>query len=524
MKLDKLFDHTYHFYKKCIMKKFRGTTLTFAVIFILTAGGLLPAQAQQTPAFTSFTINATNSFTTIELTLGLEFQVNSNITVTSLGFFDVGSDGLLASHEVGLWNSSGTLLGSVTVTPGSTPDGGFYYEDLASQINLTSGNSYRIAAYVYGDGFVYSSSINTTHPSITFGFSYQGSPGFTFPFQDDGRSSYLTANFKVLTPNQPPIAICQDVTVSADANCQADVTPQQVDNGSYDPDGDDITLSLSPAGPYTLGETDVTLTVDDGQESSSCTATITVEDNTQPVVVANSDPIELWPPNHKYNTVDVSQCFVSISDNCTALSMDDVYIAFVSSDEEENAQGNGDGNTTDDIIISEDCKSVQLRKERQGSGNGRVYTITLAVDDGNGNTGTTTCQVTVPHSQNGDPAVDDGAVYTVNGSCGGFAKINGEENNLTQTLQIPEGYELDQNYPNPFNPSTVIRYAVPENARVTLVIYDILGNQIAELVNEDIAAGYHEVVFEGSNIASGIYFYRLTAGSFTQINKMILLK
>jgi hypothetical protein len=484
---------------------------------------LTATQAQQNPGLISFNITFTNSSTGANMTLGWEFEANSNITVTSLGFFDVGSDGLLTSHEVGLWTSAGTLLGSVTVTPGSTPDGGFYYEDLASPINLTSGNSYRIAANVNGDAFVYGGDNIVTSPSIIFGPTYRGFPGFIFPVWNDGRQ-YLTANIGLLPLNQPPVAVCQDVTVSADENCVADVAAGQVDNGSFDPDGDDITLSLSPAGPYPLGETVVTLTVDDGQELSTCTATITVDDNTQPVVVANSDPIELWPPNHKYNTVDVSQCFVSVSDNCTALSMNDVYIASVSSDEEENAQGNGDGNTTDDIIISEDCKSVQLRKERQGRGNGRVYTITLAADDGNGNTGTTTCQVTVPHSQNGDPAVDDGAVYTVNGSCGGFAKINGEENNLRQTQQIPDSYKLDQNFPNPFNPSTVIRYAVPEDASVSLIIYDALGNQILELVNGDVAAGNHEVVFDAGNFASGIYFYRLTAGNFMQINKMLLLK
>jgi len=89
---------------------------------------------------------------------------------------------------------------------------------------------------------------------------------------------------------------------------------------------------------------------------------------------------------------------------------------------------------------------------------------------------------------------------------------------------IPEKYELMQNYPNPFNPSTVIMFALPEDAAVTLVVYDILGSKVAELVSGDIAAGIHEVAFDAANITSGIYFYRLTAGSYTQINKMILLK
>jgi hypothetical protein len=95
---------------------------------------------------------------------------------------------------------------------------------------------------------------------------------------------------------------------------------------------------------------------------------------------------------------------------------------------------------------------------------------------------------------------------------------------LAKNEEIPDVYELEQNYPNPFNPSTVIRYGVPEDAKVTLAVYDILGSKVAELVNGNVAAGIHEVVFDASNLSSGIYFYRLSAGSFTQINKMLLLK
>jgi parallel beta-helix repeat protein len=77
--------------------------------------------------------------------------------------------------------------------------------------------------------------------------------------------------------NQPPEAVCQDVTVMADSNCEGVVTPEDVDNGSWDPDGDPITFSLSPEGPYAMGTTAVTLTVTDDQgASSACTATVTV--------------------------------------------------------------------------------------------------------------------------------------------------------------------------------------------------------------------------------------------------------
>ncbi len=90
-------------------------------------------------------------------------------------------------------------------------------------------------------------------------------------------------------------------------------------------------------------------------------------------------------------------------------------IVSVSSDEPDN--GGGDGNTTNDIVIAADCESVQLRAERIGSGNGRVYTITFEVTDASGNVSIATAKVTVPKSQNGAAAVDDGPNHTVLASC-----------------------------------------------------------------------------------------------------------
>jgi hypothetical protein len=89
---------------------------------------------------------------------------------------------------------------------------------------------------------------------------------------------------------------------------------------------------------------------------------------------------------------------------------------------------------------------------------------------------------------------------------------------------IPVTYGLAQNYPNPFNPSTTIRYGLPHTTFVTLTIYNTLGQQVAQLVNEQQQAGYHDVVFRGDGLASGVYFYRLDAGSYTNVKKLLLLK
>lgn len=89
---------------------------------------------------------------------------------------------------------------------------------------------------------------------------------------------------------------------------------------------------------------------------------------------------------------------------------------------------------------------------------------------------------------------------------------------------IPESYNLDQNYPNPFNPATTISYSIPEESLVSLKIYDVMGSEVTELVNARQAAGVYSINFDASSLASGTYFYKLTAGDFISIKKMVLLK
>ena len=91
-------------------------------------------------------------------------------------------------------------------------------------------------------------------------------------------------------------------------------------------------------------------------------------------------------------------------------------------------------------------------------------------------------------------------------------------------MDLPSRFSLDQNYPNPFNPTTTIRYGLSTNAMVTLSVFNTLGQLVTTLVNEEERPGYHEVKFDGSNLASGVYFYRLSAGSFVQTRKLLLVR
>lgn len=97
------------------------------------------------------------------------------------------------------------------------------------------------------------------------------------------------------------------------------------------------------------------------------------------------------------------------------------------------------------------------------------------------------------------------------------------------STEIPKSFSLHQNYPNPFNPATKIRFEIPYTGDaymrpIKITVFDILGKEVTVLVNEELKPGVYEVDFDGSNLPSGIYYYRLSAGSFTQTKKMVLIK
>ena len=115
----------------------------------------------------------------------------------------------------------------------------------------------------------------------------------------------------------------------------------------------------------------------------------------------------------------------------------------------------------------------------------------------------------------------DTVYFKVNGDVTTGVDENG--NNSTNSV-VPNKYELFQNYPNPFNPTTTIKYALPNSANVKLIVFDVLGRQVRTLVDEQKSAGSYKIEFNGSNLASGIYFYRLQTENFVQTKKLILLK
>jgi hypothetical protein len=101
---------------------------------------------------------------------------------------------------------------------------------------------------------------------------------------------------------------------------------------------------------------------------------------------------------------------------------------------------------------------------------------------------------------------------------------NGTSTGVTKTSSLPSEFRLAQNYPNPFNPTTTISYSLPHSANASLKVFNVLGQEVATLVDGYQAAGAHEVQFDASRFASGVYFYKLTSGNVTQMKKMMLVK
>ena len=112
----------------------------------------------------------------------------------------------------------------------------------------------------------------------------------------------------------------------------------------------------------------------------------------------------------------------------------------------------------------------------------------------------------------------------VNVSVEGLSSLVKDSTEISSTNQLPLDYNLTQNYPNPFNPNTVIEYSIPTTSFVTLTVYDILGREVAVLVNEEKAVGSYQVKFNAGELSSGVYFFLIKAGDFIQTKKMVLMK
>jgi hypothetical protein len=239
-----------------------------------------------------------------------------------------------------------------------------------------------------------------------------------------------------------------------------------------------------------------------------------------PVLTVSGSPSIMWPPNQKLQAYAVSDFVSSVAGGTGSISLDDVFVRRITSDEMPRA------NMTD-IIVGSECRTFELRATRDGDSDGRVYTIELGLYDDLGTLGTASAQVHVPANQGRNTqVVDSGVAYEIVPDCQGVLTVETAGTGLASAEAdvLPAEFALEQNYPNPFNPTTTVQYALPEAVHVRVSVFNLLGQEVARLVDQVHQPGRHEVQWNAGHLSSGMYVYVIDAGSFRESRRMVLLK
>jgi hypothetical protein len=340
-------------------------------------------------------------------------------------------------------------------------------------------------------------------------------------FAVDGQGNPANASFEVTVfdDEAPEITCPADIYVFTDeGSCEA-VVEFSVTATDNCPGIVNVSTDIPSGSIFGPGTTTVAATATDAPgNQSECTFNVIVVDNKPPVIEVG-DPIVIWPPNSKYETFSVEDLVVSVQDNCDEISVSNVVISMATSDEPEDARGGGDGNTLNDIVIGDDCKTVKVRKERQGKGNGRVYNIHLSVQDENGNTSMAVCQIHVPKAT-GKPAIDDGVTpYVVVGNCAD-EKSGPVSQNGFSSVQETEMIA----YPNPFDNVTTISFTAGQSGDFSVRVYNSLGREVANVFEGYAEEGKsYSKNFDAGSLPEGIYYYNLKIGVDVNIMKKLIL-
>ena len=315
-----------------------------------------------------------------------------------------------------------TTTGSVTFSPGSPtamvtvdPETDLTVEpDETVILTLVSGPSYNAVSPASATGTIVNDD-TLVSVAVAPSSTAEGGANLVYTFTRTGpTASALIVNFSVggtasfpadysqsgATTFTPPTAT---VTFGVgNSTATINVTPL---TDCFVEGSETVIFTVTPGTGYAVGS----------PSSASGTITNTPDTTAPTITLIPNVNMTLWPPNHQYESIAVTDFVASASDSCDpSVDINDVYILKITSDEAEN--GGGDGNTLNDIVIGATCKTAQLRSERSGNGNGRVYTITFKVKDNVGNFSTATTTVTVRKNPN-QPAVDSGTQYTVNSIC-----------------------------------------------------------------------------------------------------------
>jgi hypothetical protein len=286
------------------------------------------------------------------------------------------------------------------------------------------------------------------------------------------------------------------------------------------------TAGLGSGAFFPVGVTTETYTVTDAAGNiSSCSFTVTVKDVELPVITLKErDITSLWPANHKHHDVDIDDYIESVSDNCGGITVEDVIIDEIGSDEANN--GKGDGNTTDDIVIADDCRTTKLLAERSGTGNGRVYVVTLAIKDLHDNIGTAEFIVEVPHDKGKNKAaVRDNIIYVENG-CDLLPEEDEEEENpmdaSTNSLESSRVSEAPAVYPNPSNGKFTLTFTSKSNDHIRVELYNFMGVKVSELLEQDVVANKsYEWTIDNTSLNANQYMLIIKGQNSRQVVRMM---
>jgi len=374
---------------------------TFLAVFHNVVGGTVSGATNfvNGVATATFTAGATPGPASVDVT-GDNQTVTANMTIDTNDTTDPG-DQVVCEGATATFTTMASGPGPITFVwkKGATV---LNNGDLGGRATITSGSN--------------TSTLTITGTQLTDADTYTveatGACGTT------SQSASLVVNANTTTTDPADQTVCQgtDAHFSTVASGTGPFSYAWTLDGN--PVGGNSPNVTIPTGSLSTGNHTVTVTTTGTCGSASQSATLTVNNGT-PVITLSSTSATMWPPNHQYQTFNVTDFVASASSSCdSSVDINDVVIQNVSSDEPEDNPAGADGNTLNDIVIAANCKSVQLRRERDGNLNGRVYTITFKVTDSFGNSSTATVKVSVPKNFGGT-AVDNGAAagYTVNSLC-----------------------------------------------------------------------------------------------------------
>jgi hypothetical protein len=287
--------------------------------------------------------------------------------------------------------------------------------------------------------------------------------------------------------NTPPAASCQDVVVMGDSLlCEVDVAASQVDDGSVDPDGGPLTLSLSPVGPYPAGVTPVVLTVTDAcGVSDTCQATVTVTCPTGPV-------LEVFPEDIVLSSVATGDTTCA---EVTIVNLGDLAL---------------------DVSSITGCDSTDFFVDTSGT------SAVVAPGD------STTLQVCYVANAP-EPASCDLTVSTDAGDRVVMVSV-GQPTDAFERVELVDGFVRTGLWPNPFRGATEVRFALSQESPVRLVVFNAAGRRVRRLMRDDACPpGVHRVGWDGRDdrgtpVATGTYFVRVTVARRSWVTRAVLLR